>query len=1133
MSKHTWVLEHIASYLAGGLDADERERLRDHTAGCADCAQALKEAQAMDTALENLFVASRPSATMEDRLIQRLRNSRPASSPLKYWIPRIVAAVAAVIMVALLGASLSYHLEQGEFPFLGESSGTFASSPQTIPASAMEWYGDLSTDGQKIVALADASKSMDAEVDKLAPELLDSLGYYPPSSGLSVKGTSRIHTNVDDLADKLKKEVLGDLESSGVPATALAGKDTMLRYRAKERTEGRSAGAAEGKPIDSRSALQLGEGEVDRKEPQDISKLNSNAPAGSSEPALNKKSHDLPVKAPSPQVTNGTMLPRATYGASPVPDAGRQLTVDGLQAQTAGKDGKGNFTYYYSTLDFSPPKPAVDAKGQSAPATGAQFGFGVMPASPAAPTNPTTNPIVSFAADAEAKNKVDKAAGYTRLSEVLLGKPVQPELKMIEDRTLRERVEAKVQKEELTDLQVQVAKGKEGEVIAGQAVQPAQRAAAANKIIIRTGDIEFEIVSFDGSVAAITQLINNVPGAFVATTNSQKLPNGKVRGSVVVRMPPEKLDNFVLDLRKELGKAGELKTQRIGSQDITKQYTDLESRLRAARTMEERLLVIIKTGKGEIKDLLQAERELGVWRTKIEEMEGELRYFNNQVSLSTLTITLYEKEIRSAAVINETERVNMGIEVEDVDKSQQATLAVVTAAKGRVTKSELKQHAAGQFSAQIHFEVAPDSSGQVRDRLRQLGNVARLEIDRLQQAEDGTGQPTDAKTRRKDSQYFVSLYNLANIAPRETVTITLANADAEAAYRSILTRVQKTAGRILTSNINRQRNDQTVGTIQFEVPTADADNILRELKDAGEVLKIQSTENPDAQNVTKSKRGFTVQVLAMGLVVPRETAVIQVASKDVPAGYRSLRDALAKAKSRVLNAQLNEQDKQNITATLDFEIVRADEAAMEAALAQIGDAYSRNVTRAQDGENVLDSKIRMQVTLVNQSHIPPRENILLGIEVGQVDATVTLLTSLARQAQGRVVASQVTHESSGQATAKLTLDVPLAAAADLVEKTKQTGTVRVQQALRNNQAPEGPLAIARLEITLSDRLLIVPKDEGIWTQVRKGLAYSFQGLSFSLTFLIIGVLFLLPWALLIYVVYRIVKRLRRSSPVAG
>ena len=85
--------------------------------------------------------------------------------------------------------------------------------------------------------------------------------------------------------------------------------------------------------------------------------------------------------------------------------------------------------------------------------------------------------------------------------------------------------------------------------------------------------------------------------------------------------------------------------------------------------MEERFLQIIKTGKGDIKDLVAAENALGMWRTKIEEMEGEIRYYNNQVGLSTLTITLYEKEIQAPAALIVTERRKIQIEVDDIEKT--------------------------------------------------------------------------------------------------------------------------------------------------------------------------------------------------------------------------------------------------------------------------------------------------------------------------------------------------------------------------------------------------------------------------------------------------------------------------------
>src|SRR5262249_22741040 len=113
----------------------------------------------------------------------------------------------------------------------------------------------------------------------------------------------------------------------------------------------------------------------------------------------------------------------------------------------------------------------------------------------------------------------------------------------------------------------------------------------------------------------------------------------------------DKLDTLVLQLRG----IGDLKSQKLNAEDVSKQYTDTESRLKAARAMEERLLAIIKEGKGQIKDLLAAEKELGEWRTKIEQFVGEMKYYDNLVSMATLNLTLYEKDIKTPASAIETE----------------------------------------------------------------------------------------------------------------------------------------------------------------------------------------------------------------------------------------------------------------------------------------------------------------------------------------------------------------------------------------------------------------------------------------------------------------------------------------------
>lgn len=643
------------------------------------------------------------------------------------------------------------------------------------------------------------------------------------------------------------------------------------------------------------------------------------------------------------------------------------------------------------------------------------------------------------------------------------------------------------------------------------------------RVVIRTGNMEFEVPSFDAASAVVTKSVLAIKGAFIATVNSDKLPNGKVKGAITVRVPPEHLDSLVLELRKELGKDGELKGVRITSQDVTKQYTDTESRLRGARTMETRLIQIIKEGKGEIKQLLEAERELGVWRTRIEEFEGELRYYASLASLSTLTVSLAEKEIRAAASLTENERVQAGVEVDDVDKTYQDIIKAVSEAKGRVTKSEVKQLAAGQFNASLNFEVPHDASGPIRDRLKQLGRVARLEIDRVQRPEGGT-LPTDAKLTRGDAVFLVSLYNLANIAPRETVTLQVAVAEVPAAFEALRTAVGKTTSRVSVAKFDEQDRSNATAQLDFEVRRTDEGGVKTALDAAGETVTRQLTRAAEGDSVTDSKVLYRVTVLPMARLRPRDTAALSVAVADVPAAYQTLRDAVTKANARVLNAQINEQDRHNITAVLDVEMKRSDEAAVRAAFEAAGDVTARQVTRAAEADGVTDSKVRYTATLTPASRQKPRETTALGIEVANVDDTATVFAALAAEAKGRQADAKFSRDASGKTLAKLAFDVPLTAAGGLVEKFKAAGTVRAAQSTRDPQATDGRFATARIEVTLGNRESIISDDDGLWSQVRRGLSYSASVLLTSVTWVVFGLCVVLPWAVIAYVAYRVVRR---------
>src|SRR5579862_2657651 len=648
------------------------------------------------------------------------------------------------------------------------------------------------------------------------------------------------------------------------------------------------------------------------------------------------------------------------------------------------------------------------------------------------------------------------------------------------------------------------------------AAAPAQdEAPRRSQKIIRSGEMDFEIDSFDSTVATLTKIVAEEEG-FLATFNSEKLQNGKVRGVVVVRVPPEHLDTLLLKLRA----LGDLKSQRIGSDDVTKTYLDLESRLRAARTMEERLIAIIRDGKGEIKDLLQAEKELGEWRTKIETMVGEINYYNTQIAHSTVTITLFEKEFRAPFGLLETEHVELGLEVEDVEKAYGEALSAIAEAQGRVSRSELKQLGQGQFNAVLQFEAAPSAAGPLRDRLKQVGVMARLDINRSQELQGGSGPAKDAKVHQNDTQFLVSLYNLVNVAPRETVQVTLACKDTEKSYQAILERVEKVQGRILSSTLTRQKADLSTGHLQFQVKVADAEAVLQDIRGSGEILKLDVREAQDPPNATRTKRGFSVDFLGLGTVQPRETSTIVVAAKDVAAGYHLLAAAAKGADARVLAAALNEDDRRNRTATLSIEIRREAEAAIAEAIGKAGDVYTRNSTRSQDTETVTDSKVLLHFRLFDASNIPARETVKLSVEVGDVEGASKRLES---EYKGRLVDARHTRDAGGRRESTMTIDVPLKEAAGAVERLKALGAVLDHVSTKNAGVPENELALARVEIKVSNEVL-VGRDSGPLASLKRGLAVSLQAASWALMFIMIGVCFVGPLLLFVWAGLKLRRR---------
>ncbi len=174
------------------------------------------------------------------------------------------------------------------------------------------------------------------------------------------------------------------------------------------------------------------------------------------------------------------------------------------------------------------------------------------------------------------------------------------------------------------------------------------------------------------------------------------------------------------------------------------------------------------------------------------------------------------------------------------------------------------------------------------------------------------------------------------------------------------------------------------------------------------------------------------------------------------------------------------------------------------------------------------------MTLINQASIPPRESFVFGIEVRRRGSDGGHALGDGQRAKGPDSRRPTCPaNAAGHVTAKLVYDVPLAKVHELLDRLRASGHVRVQRSEEHPEVPDSPLAVARLDVTLSNETLLVASDDGFSTKVRSGLSYSLTALSWSVMILILGLCVLLPWALVIWAIVKLVLRLRRKANPAA
>jgi len=402
--------------------------------------------------------------------------------------------------------------------------------------------------------------------------------------------------------------------------------------------------------------------------------------------------------------------------------------------------------------------------------------------------------------------------------------------------------------------------------------------ALANRKLIRNATVELEVAKFDEAVQKITGFANEDRG-YVATTSSEKQENGKLKGQIVVKVLPENLDRFLQKLRG----LGELKNQTLGTEDITKAYFDTDARLKNARVMEQRLVDMLKKKSDDINDLLQVEKELGRVREQIEQMQGELKFWDSQVQFATVTISLAEKDMEEPAKFLLKERGQLALYTPEVEKIYNE-LKALASPKVQITSAQLDRDNTGRVSARVSMLIAPEESDGVISKAKAMGRVENFQVQTERVAQGGEGMSENAKTKRDKVALNITISRDEQEQAFQQTTLRIRTSAVDERAKKLRDLAEKQSGRVRSSSFSRDPDGREYANVTLRVPMKNYNALIQSLDSLGKVenVSVQRQDRSGGQiDEANAPADLSIQVYSQGNIVSSDTGLIATLRRTI------------------------------------------------------------------------------------------------------------------------------------------------------------------------------------------------------------------------------------------------------------
>lgn len=165
----------------------------------------------------------------------------------------------------------------------------------------------------------------------------------------------------------------------------------------------------------------------------------------------------------------------------------------------------------------------------------------------------------------------------------------------------------------------------------------ANAASASSQKLIKKASVRLETKNADELIKNINSQISSLKGYTESLSQSKHDEYLSIETNVCV--PAEKLDEF-LDF---LEKSGTITSKNVETADVTDDYTDTESQIKALETEEKALLGILEKCEN-VQDTMNVQERLTSVRGELESLKSQKKNYDQRIAYSEVLINISEVE---------------------------------------------------------------------------------------------------------------------------------------------------------------------------------------------------------------------------------------------------------------------------------------------------------------------------------------------------------------------------------------------------------------------------------------------------------------------------------------------------------